>query len=203
MALDKNSLFTAAAGYIYIAPVGTTATPLVPPTPAQIAGFTEAAGLPAPWVNLGHTSRDDLPEPGFDGGDTETQGTWQNQAVKEVVTAAPVDYMTFSLQQFDDQALQLYYGQANAADAEAGEYIVENSATAAIERALCMVIVDGDHKIAFFAPKASIRRDDSIAFAVDSFSTLPVRATFLKDDTTNELFRWISLDMGINSDTGV
>ena len=60
-----------------------------------------------------------------------------------------------------------------------------------------MVIVDGPDKIAFYARKASMRREGAIALAMDAFSTLPMRATFVKDGA-NELFRWISSDMNIN-----
>ena len=192
MALNDDALFTAAKGHIYVAPVGTAA-----PTPAEIAAFTSAAGMTTPWVDLGHTSREDLPEPGFDGGDTETRGTWQNAAVKEVITDVTVDYLTFNLHQFDDTALALYYGQDNAAGAVDGEFQVADSATATQLRAFLMVVVDGDANIAFYARKASIRREGPIALGVDEFSTLPMRATFVKDGS-NDLFRWISTDMGIN-----
>ena len=161
-------------------------------TPA-VAVTTTTAG----WTNLGHTSREDLPEPGFDGGDTETRGTWQNAAVKEVITDVTVDYITFNLHQFDDTALSLYYGQNNGAGAVSGEFRVADSATQTLERSFLMVIVDGDAKIAFYARKASMRREGAITLGVDEFSVLPMRATFVKDGA-NELFRWISSDMGIN-----
>jgi hypothetical protein len=51
--------------------------------------------------------------------------------------------------------------------------------------------VDGDTKIGFYAPKASVRRDDSVQLAVDEFATLPVRATFLKYGSANK-FEWVS-----------
>ena len=162
-------------------------------TPA-VAVTTTTAG----WTNLGHTSREDLPEPGFDGGDTETRGTWQNAAVKEVITDVAVDYITFNLHQFDDVALSLYYGQDNGPGAVAGEFRVQSAPTATQERSFLMVIVDGTDKIGFYARKASMRREGSITLGVDEFSVLPMRATFVKDGSS-ELFRWISSDMNINT----
>lgn len=193
MALNNDAVFTAARGYIYTAPIGTTG-----PTPAAIDAFDPDAVTPvgAGWNNIGHTSREDLPEFGFEGGDVEARGTWQAEVLREVVTEALADYVTFNLHQFDEEGLSLYYGTANASSTE-GIFEVANSAAGVTERALVIVVVDGDSKIAFHAPKASIRREDAIEMAVDEFSVLPLRATFLKE-TGSPLFQWISLDTGIN-----
>lgn len=175
--------FTASA----VSLTGGTSPAVTPTTSTAFSG----------WEQLGHTSRDDLPEFGFDGGDAETRGTWQNDALKEVITEALVDFVTFNLHQFDETGLSLYYGQDNSGSAAAGEFRVDSAPTAATERSLLMVIVDGDATIAFYARKASIRRGDAIGLEVDGFAVLPLRATFLKDGT-NELFRWISEDIPVN-----
>jgi hypothetical protein len=198
--LNDDAIFTAAKGYIYIGEVGTASVP----TPALIQAFRNpgfdpdaADVLGTGWSHIGHTAREELPEFGFDGGEAETRGTWQNEAVKQVITEALVDYVTFNLHQFDDQALSIYYGQANAAGAVEGEFIVSGAPTAGVEKSLCMVMVDGDAAIGFYARKASLLREGAVTLAVDEFSALPLRATFLKDGS-NPLYRWISLDMGIN-----
>lgn len=200
MALNADAIFTAARGYIFTGPVDT-----VGPTGTEVQNFVETTGLGANWVNIGHTSREDLPEFGFDGGDTETRGTWQAEVIKEVQTEALADFVTFSLHQFDDEGLALYYGVTNSAatdGTEAGIFRVAESGTAGTDRALCIVIVDGDNKIAFYAPKTTIRREDSISMAVDEFAALPLRATFLKSDTAGSpLYEWISLSAGINPAT--
>lgn len=193
MALDDNALFTAAVGYVYISPVGTGTKP----TPADIAAFDPATGLPGTgWIDLGHTSRDDLPEFGYEGGDTETRGTWRSAALREVITEAAVDYVSLKLHQFDEEGLSLYYGVANGSTVK-GEFAVNDAATTTTDRSLCIVMVDGDVNIAFYSRKSGIRRDDSVSLAVDEFSVLPLRATFLKDGV-NPLFSWISEDTGIN-----
>jgi hypothetical protein len=141
------------------------------------------------WTNVGHTSRGDLPEFGFDGGDTEVRGTWQNESLREVVTDPIADYLTLMLHQFDTETFELYYGKN--ASSTPGVFGVAGGTPAPLEKALLIVIVDGDRKVAFYSPKASLRRDDSISLAVDEFAALPVRATFLKHGSLNK-FEWIA-----------
>jgi hypothetical protein len=185
MALNANAIFTAATGYVYIGTVGTAAMP----TPASIAAFDPGTGLGAGWDQIGHTSREELPEFGFDGGETETRGSWQNASLKVVTTEAPVDYVTFNLHQFDEAGLSLYYGQANSSTT-ADVFGVANTPLAGIEKALCIVMVDGTFKIAFHSAKSDIRREGAITLAVDEFSTLPLRATFLQP-ASGDLYSWI------------
>ncbi|ERB55486.1 tail protein [Rhodococcus sp. P27] len=147
---------------------------------------------PNGWVNIGHTSRDEMPEFGFDGGDAEVRGTWQNAALREVVTEQAADYLTLFLHQFDLNSFELYYGE-NASDTP-GVFGVAGGTQKANERAFLVIIVDGDIRIGFYASKASVRRDDSISLPVDEFAALPIRATFLKLGANN-LFEWISEDL--------
>ena len=153
------------------------------------ATLTNVAATGTGWTNIGHTSRGDLPEFGFEGGDTEVKGTWQNESLREVVTDPVADYLTLLLHQFDTQAFELYYG--TDASVEAGVFGVANGNPAPVEKALLIVIVDGVRKVAFYSPKASLRRDDSISLAVDEFATLPIRATFLKHSNANKM-EWIA-----------
>ena len=90
MAMNDVAVVTASRGFIFTAASGTTA-----PTPAVIDAYTPGATL-ANWTSVGHTSVEDLPEFGFDGGDTETRGTWANKALRSVETEAIVDFVTFS-----------------------------------------------------------------------------------------------------------
>lgn len=186
MALNDEAVFTAANGFIYTNAVGSDA-----PTPQAIYDFSGDTGIvtPSGWTIIGHTSRDDLPEFGYDGGDTETRGTWQNAALRTVTTDTPVDFVTFNLVQFDASTFELYYGQANVA-ADATSYALNDSPGGATQAALLIVIVDGVNKIAFHAPKVDLRRNDAISIAADEFGQLPMRATFLKN-TGDPLFQWV------------
>jgi len=189
MAYNDNAVLTAATGYVYIGDVDNAA-----PDPSEVATIdpTDPSGWTATgWTDLGHTSRGDLPEFGSDGGDSEVKGTWQNEKLRTVVSEAPVDYVTVVLNQFDADALEMYYG-TNASSTEgvfgvAGELVPQ-------EKGLFILIQDGDTNLGFWAPKASITRDDSITLAVDEFSALPIRATFLSSGSNN-LFEWINSDL--------
>jgi hypothetical protein len=160
--------------------------------PVSVTVASEVATAPNGWTNIGHTSRDDLPEFGFDGGDTEVRGTWQNESLREVVTKPIADYLTIFLAEFDTESFELYYGRD--ASKTPGVFGVAGGTQVPVETALFIIIVDGDTKIGFYAPKASVRRDDSIQLAVDEFATLPVRATFLKYGSANK-FEWVNQDL--------
>lgn len=193
MALNNNSVVVPSRGYIFFAPVGTAE-----PTPAAIEAFDPETGTMAGWTSAGHTSRDELPSWGFDGGDTSVLGSWQNSALREVVTEAATDYVTWNSLQFDEDNLRLYYSQAAGGGATIGRFGVVNSPTAPIEQALLIIIVDGGTNIGFYANKASIRREDAIELEIDGFAALPLRATFLKNGSA-DLYAWISLDTNVNS----
>jgi hypothetical protein len=144
------------------------------------------------WKNLGHTSREDMPEFGFDGGDTEVKGTWQKKRLREVATGDPVaDFVTVNLQQWDMDSLELYFGADSASTpgvfGVSGDFVP-------VEKALLIIIVDGDVRLGFYAPKASLKRDDSVDLPVDEFASLPVKATFLNHGVSR-LYDWISEDL--------
>lgn len=189
MALNDTAVITASRGWIYTAPVDTAS-----PTPAEIAAFDPTTGF-AGWESIGHTSLDELPEFGFDGGETETRGTWQNASLREVVTEVASDYVVMNVHQFDENVLSLYYGVSDPGSVE-GKFDVNEPSTATTERALLIVIVDGTVKVGFHAGKASFRRDDAISLDTDSFAYFPLRATFIKG--TGPLFSWLSTQTGVN-----
>ncbi|AEK07388.1 major tail protein [Mycobacterium phage Rockstar] len=198
MALNDNAVLTAAVGYVYTAPVGTAAPTASALDTINLADTsTWGAGLTV-WDSVGHTSRGDMPEFGFDGGDTEVRGTWQKKKLKEVTTEDPVDYLLIYLHQFDEDALALYYGPN--ASSTPGEFAVSGSADPT-EKAFFVVIEDGDVRIGFHAAKASVRRDDAIQLPVDEFASLPVRATFLNHNS-EPLFKWINEDLFPNAGSG-
>lgn len=190
MALNDNAVLTAAVGYVYTAPVGTAP---ITPSALKTANLEVTSGwTPTAWSLLGHTSRNDMPEFGFDGGDSEVKGTWQRKKLREVTTEEPVDYLTIFLQQFDEDALDLYYGQNDSSTK--GIFAVAGSGNPVVEKALLVVIQDGTFRIGFHAHKASIKRDDAIQLPVDDLASLPVKATFLQHNS-NPLFTWIQDDL--------
>ncbi|BBC53826.1 putative major tail protein [Mycobacterium phage PP] len=193
MAINDDAVLTAAVGHVYIADVGTAA-----PAAADLdtLDLLDPAGWTAEgWTSVGHTSRNDMPEFGFEGGDTEVRGTWQNDKLREVVTEAAVDYLILYLHQFDEESFALYFG-ANASST-AGEFAVGDNPTPT-EKAFLVIIADGDVRIGFTAAKASIRREEAIQLPVDDFASLPIRATFLKH-ASNPPFKWLNEDLFPNA----
>ncbi|SHS97967.1 Uncharacterised protein [Mycobacteroides abscessus subsp. abscessus] len=172
---------------------GTALAPLTLATSA-LTGATKTATAvvktaPNGWKNIGHTSRNDMPEFGFDGGDSEIRGSWQNAKLRELITEQAADYLTMFLHQFDTDSFELYYGP-DAAVNEPGVFGVDGEQHVN-ERAFLVIVKDGSEKVGFYAAKASVRRDDAIQMPVDDLASLPVRATFLKMPG-RRLFDWIS-----------
>lgn len=190
MALNDSAVLTAAVGHIFVGPAGTAA-----PAPSALSTLNlsdTSAWVPEGWTSVGHTSRGDMPEFGFEGGDSEIKGSWQKKKLKEVQTEDPIDYLTVHLQQFDLQSLGLYYG-ANASSTP-GVFGVSASGNALQEKAFLVIIEDGDVRLGLHASKASVKRDSSIALPVDDFASLPIKATFLQHED-ELLFSWISEDL--------
>lgn len=159
-------------------------------TPALTVTLKASSTL---WVSVGHTSRGDLPEFGFDGGDHEVKGSWQNENLREIVTSPIADFLTLMLHQFDQSSFELYYGTDS--QSTAGVFGVGNGNVTPVEKALLVLIVDGTNRVGFYAPKASVRRDDSVKLATDDFATLPVKATFLKLAGVANKFEWVNADL--------
>ncbi|AEK07297.1 major tail protein [Mycobacterium phage Myxus] len=191
MAENDDAVLTAAVGYVYTAPPGTPA-----PSASALATLdptkpsTWGAGLTV-WDSVGHTSRGTLPEFGFEGGDSEVKGSWQKKKLREITSEDPVDYLTVVLHQFDEDALSLYYGE-NESD-EAGVFGVSGNA-GTNEKAVLVIIVDGDFRLGHHAHKSGVKRDDAIELPIDDLAALPVRFTYLNHED-ELLFTWINEDL--------
>lgn len=167
--------------------VGTLAGKDLKVTASGSATATEVAKSNG-WVQEGHTSREDLPEIGYEGGDSEVKGTWQKKNLRTVETDPPVDYVTMKLHQFDMDVMEKYYGKNDSKVANV--FGKDNPGTGTVEKALMMVIVDGSFSLAFGAAKASFTRDEAVSLSTDDMSVLPLKATFLKHPGRH-LFEWI------------
>lgn len=183
MAFKDDAVFVPATGYIYTAPVGTEVD-LVSFDPDTF-GLNEVDN--PDWEPVGYTSEDNLPEFGYEGGDSESKGSWQKKNMRQISTESPVDYVTFQPQQITPETLEMYYGPN--ASTEPDRFGIDIPGKT-IERAILVVLVDGDAAVGFTAPKTSITREESVSLATDDFATFPVRATFEKM-TGKRLFEWI------------
>lgn len=144
---------------------------------------------PNGWFNIGHTSREKMPDFGFSGGEYKLKGTWQRKRLRLVQDAAvPADFLKLELEQWDRESLALYFGE-DAANA-AGLFGVDGDFIP-VERALLMIFVDGPYQVGFYVPKAAITRDAEIKLPIDDFAALPIKATFLNMGV-RRLYDWIS-----------
>lgn len=184
--MSDADLLIAVTGKIYVAAVDTAC-------PAQTAAALSAP--PAPWVSVGNTSVDNLPEWGSNGGSTTTKGTWQNAAARSLTTTA-TEEVKFVLEEYNNIGLSLYYGTPLTGDAAvAGGFAVNSVRTR--EYALLIVCNDmnaGTHYVGYWAARCSIGRGDNSKPASDGFSTLTCNATILQSTTTSTpLFKWLSV----------
>ena len=181
MAFVDDNLFVSATGYIYTADPGTAAdlTDFDP----DVFGITDAS----PWKPVGATSEEDLPEFGYEGGDTQSLSTWQKKNIRQISTEAPVDYVTWKTQAITKENLELYYGPNASTDPKRFGIDIPGKS---VQKAVLIVLVDGDDVIGFTAAQAAVGRDESATLATDGFTTFPTRATFEKR-TGFRLFEWI------------
>lgn len=188
-----SAVITPGTGFIFVAAPGTAR-----PSDALITSYTAMDDTHFPgYTSLGHTSRDDLPQFGFDGGDSAVLGTWSNASFREVITDVPSDFVTFNALQFDEQILSYYYG---VTDALAGDGTIEvtDAPVTTINKALLVVIVDGPRRVAFHSSSVSLKREAEIQLATDAFAAFPLRATFLKLPST-PIYSWTKVSAAVAS----
>jgi hypothetical protein len=191
MARNDDAVLLPSTGAVLVGTVGSATQP----TYAQLVAFAaNTSSPPAGWTDLGHTSVDDLPAFGQEGGDVTTKGSWQSTALR-TSTAAAVDYVDVTAIQIDNNILEMFYGGGTYAEADAFSL---PDAPGTENRALTVVYFDGTNGWAFYAYKTSVSRADSPSFASDDFAKWPLRFTVLKA-TGQERGKWIGPGLGLTS----
>lgn len=159
MAINNNATLVVGAGNFFKATTGTA-------LPADLLNPGAA------WTNVGNTSLEDIFSVSSEGGDATTIGTLQNKSLRTSYSAR-TETFTFTLQQFDVDALKLYYG-SNATVGANGEVQVPATPTPTT-CAFLAVFVDGSNEFAFYAPKAEIFRADDLSIGdTESLAGLPI-----------------------------
>lgn len=163
MALDNNATLVIGAGNYFT-------TPYVEVSPEALPSDLSAVG--APWEAIGHTSLEEIFNISSEGGDPTTLGTLQNRALRTRYSDR-IETISFTLQQFDEAGLKLYFG-SNATIGADGEVQVPQSPEPTVVSFLA-VFVDGSNYFAIYAPKAEIfRGDDLSAGDTESLAGLPL-----------------------------
>jgi hypothetical protein len=163
MTLDASTTLVVGAGNFYTAPY-------VVATPAALP--SDLTAVSTPWVNLGHTSLEDIFSVASEGGEATSLGTLQARTLRTSYSAR-TETFNITLQQFDEASLKRYFG-SNAAVGAGGELQVPLTPQATVESFLA-VFFDGSNAFAFYAPKAEILRGDDLAIAdSESLAGLPL-----------------------------
>lgn len=171
MALYDDTTLNIGTGHLWLADVSTAA-------PADFRD-PNGATTPAPWVEIGHTSIDDILSITSEGGDTTVLGTLQSPSLR-TSTSARTESFTFNLAQWDEESLKLYFG-SNAAVASTGPgtgLLEVPSKPVPTQKAFLAVYQDGVADFVIYAPKAEILRADDMSLAdTSSLATLPIKVT--------------------------
>lgn len=124
------------------------------------------------WENVGHTALDEVFSLSSEGGEATILGTLQNKNLRTVYSPRSESF-AFTLQQFDESSLRLYFG-ANAPTLADGSIGVPQNPVPT-KCAFLVVFVDGDNVFAFYAPKAEVFRGDDMSLAdTESLAGLPL-----------------------------
>ena len=155
---DAATLVIGSGNYL-TAPVGTA-------MPADLLVPT------SPWDAVGHTSLEDIFGITSEGGEATTLGTLQNKSLRTKYSPR-TETMAFTLQQFDEAGLKLYFG-SNAPTLADGSLGVP-AEPVPTSCAFLAVFVDGENVFAFYAPKAEVYRADDMSLSdTESLAGLPL-----------------------------
>lgn len=154
MTKSDTATLVIGTGKFYTAPTGTAA-------PTTLAGLLTPANT---WVDLGHTSEDDIISFASDGGDVTTLSTLQSPILRST-TSVRVESFTINMHQWDATALKLYYG-SNFAEISTGSIFSGVPTSPTISTlAFLAVFQDGATNFALYAPRAEIYRGDDLDFS--------------------------------------
>lgn len=174
MALNNDATLVIGAGNFLTAEYNPTT---VVPMPADLS----APG--ATFTAVGHTSLDEIFSVSSEGGEPTTIGTLQNRSLRTKYSARQETF-NFTLQQFDEAGLKLYYG-SNATLGVNGEVQVPTEPVPTLATFL-IIFEDGLNRFGFYVPKAEIFRADDINVGdTESLAGLPLAVKPLVHGTNN------------------
>lgn len=172
MALNNNSTLVVKTGRFYIAPVGTAA-------PADKA---ELKAPLSPWEELGHTSVEDILSWATEGGESTTLSSLQAPSLR-TTTSPRTESFTTTLLQWDEASLPFYFGDNMELISGSTILYGVNSNPTPVEKALLIVLQDGENIFPVYAPSASIARGDDLSIdSTEDLAGLPVQINLQNHD---------------------
>ncbi len=170
MPINDDATLVVSTGHYYTAPVGTA-------KPADVLDPD------SPWVDVGHTSLEDIFSVSSEGGDATTIGTLQNKALRTKYSAR-TETIAVKLMQFDEAGLKLFLG-SNAVVLADGSIGAPTDPTPT-DCAYLSVFEDGENYFDIYAPKTEIYRNDDMSLSdTESLSALPIGVKPLKYSTND------------------
>lgn len=167
MAVDNNALVIPGHATVFHAPVNTA----VPANPLESFGLT-VDSVATGWVNLGHTSRDNIVSFAREGGEATSINTYLADAVRTVYSSVSWTLNIPALQ-FDQDVLDLAFN--GDFDTDNG-YIIPGSSSAT-STALFLLFEDNSGKLGFYIPNTTVTLGDVPAFNPEAFTELPLSAS--------------------------
>jgi hypothetical protein len=180
MPLIDSATLVIGAGNFFVAPVGT-------PCPDPEDYLTP----PTPWVNVGHTSLEDIMAFESEGGEATILGTLQNRALRTTYSQR-TDSFNISLQQFTAQALSLYFGSNGVVTDDNLFQVPTNPVPTA--SGFLAVFIDQANAFVVHAPKSELFRADNIEISdTESLVSLPLKITPLQYQTNEWTYQMSAL----------
>lgn len=162
MALNDNSTLVVKTGRFYIAPVGT-------------ASPTNLLAPDTPWEEIGHTSVEDILSWATEGGETTTLASLQSPSLRST-SSARTESFTTTLLQWDEATLPFYFGDNMELIPGSGILMGVNSNPTPVEKALLIVLRDGQNAFPIYAPSVSIARADDLSIdSTEDLAGLPIQ----------------------------
>lgn len=178
MALNPNALILPSRGTVFVGDVDAP-----PPTVAQLATATPDAP-PSGFVCIGHTSRENLPKYGKEGGEATQYGSWWDDAID--TSYSPVQWtLGMNSLQSDAVSLGLAFG-GGTLDDEAGTYDFGN--VEAVAKSLLLLMAGGSKRRGFYHPNTSITLGDAPEIDTEKFFEIPLLAQLL--NSTHATAAW-------------
>jgi hypothetical protein len=161
----------------------------LPPTdyltldPSNPTSFATAA---PGWDAMGHTSRENNVALSKEGGEATSAGSWWDAALETNYSDVTWGITVNSIQ-IDALTLGLAFG-GGTLDAAEGFYDVASSITPQA-KALFVLMVSGNKRMAFYIPNTTVTIGDAPEIATDAFFEIQLSATMKSSETTGKRFR--------------
>lgn len=180
--IDKTALVVASRGAYFIS----AAEVVLPVGGLNVFAQHILSGktLPTGWDVVGHTSRENMHSPEFDGGDTEQKGTWEDAMARELTASETLSYEMGILQHDKDTMLKFMNGWQTS-----GGGIALPSTNRQFNAGVVGLVIDGDKISGFWNPNTSVRMTGLPSLSTEDFSEFtitvsPKPSTHLVDAAT-------------------